>query len=243
MIADRRPPLILAENLRRHYLVGTETVRALDDVSFAIGPGEFVAIIGPSGSGKSTMMNLLGALDIPTSGRLLFDNQDLAGLGNEDLAEIRNEKIGFIFQQFNLLPRTSALRQVLLPLSYSRTSNSRSGHMELARSMLAKVGLADRMQYLPSQLSGGQQQRIAIARALVNSPQLLLADEPTGALDSVTSGEIMGLLRSLNRQGLTIVVVTHDPDVAAQAHRVIKFRDGKIETDERPSMPILEVVS
>jgi putative ABC transport system ATP-binding protein len=225
------PPLIAVRGVDKVYRSGAETVRALDRVSFEIHEGELVAIMGPSGSGKSTMMNLLGALDVPTTGSILLNGNDVGKLSGDALADLRNRTIGFVFQQFNLLPRTTALRQVMLPLAYARP---RTTDPELqARMRLEQVGLGNRLGHHPQQLSGGQQQRVAIARALVNNPKLLLADEPTGALDSKTSADIMGLLCELNRQGITIVVVTHDADVARYARRRILFGDGAIVEDIR----------
>ena len=234
IVAEKRalkPPLIAVREVDKVYRSGEETVRALDRVSFEIQEGELVAIMGPSGSGKSTMMNLLGALDVPTSGSILLNGNDVGTLSSDALADLRNRTIGFVFQQFNLLPRTTALRQVMLPLSYARPPPAEP---ELqARMRLEQVGLGNRLCHHPQQLSGGQQQRVAIARALVNNPKLLLADEPTGALDSKTSADIMDLLCELNRQGITIVVVTHDADVARYARRRILFGDGAIVEDIR----------
>jgi putative ABC transport system ATP-binding protein len=222
-------PLIVVRSVHKTYKLGEQAVHALDDVSFKIDAGEFVAIMGPSGSGKSTMMHLIGALDVPTSGELRIAGQDVGGLSSDALAALRNSTIGFVFQQFNLLPRTTALRQVMLPLTYARP---RLRDWETAaRRRLEQVGLSDRLQHRPQQLSGGQQQRVAIARALVNNPTLLLADEPTGALDSKTSGEIMQLFSALNQQGITIVLVTHEADVAQHARRRIAFRDGRMVED------------
>jgi putative ABC transport system ATP-binding protein len=226
-----KPPLIAVREIEKIYGSGEETVRALDGVSFEIQEGEMVAIMGPSGSGKSTMMNLLGALDVPTAGSILINGNNVGNLSRDALADLRNRSIGFVFQQFNLLPRTTALRQVMLPLSYARP---RAADPELqARMRLEQVGLGNRLCHHPHQLSGGQQQRVAIARALVNNPKLLLADEPTGALDSKTSADIMALLCELNGQGLTIVVVTHNADVARYARRRIRFGDGAIVEDVR----------
>jgi putative ABC transport system ATP-binding protein len=224
-------PLIRSVGLTKTYRVGDQSVTALADVSLEIAPGEFVAIMGASGSGKSTMMNLIGALDVPTAGQLIIDGRNIGSLGVDELAELRNRSIGFVFQQFNLLARTSALRQVMLPLLYShpRPENAE----EMARARLADVGLADRLDHTPRQLSGGQQQRVAIARALINNPKILLADEPTGALDSRTSEEIMELFAGLNRQGITVVLVTHEPDIALWAERRITFRDGHVIEDVR----------
>jgi len=222
--------LIAASGVSKIYTMGDQTVRALDDVSLEIAEGEFVAIMGPSGSGKSTMMNLIGALDVPTSGSLSIDGRDISALSSDELADLRNRTIGFVFQQFNLLPRTPALRQVMLPLLYA---NPKPADPEaLARRRLEQVGLASRMDHHPRQLSGGQQQRVAIARALVNDPKILLADEPTGALDTRTTAEIMQLFCDLNEQGITVIVVTHEPDVAEYARRKIVFRDGCIVEDK-----------
>jgi putative ABC transport system ATP-binding protein len=209
--------------------MGEQRVKALDEVSLEVAAGEFVAIMGPSGSGKSTMMNLIGALDVPTTGSLEIDGRDIALLTSDELAEFRNRTIGFVFQQFNLLARTPALRQVMLPLVYA--SPRPTDPEATARRHLAEVGLADRAAHLPSQLSGGQQQRVAIARAIVNGPKILLADEPTGALDTATSEEIMRLFTRLNGGGITVIVVTHEPEVAAFARRRILFRDGRIVED------------
>ncbi len=224
-------PLISARDLTKVYTMGEQTVRALDGVSLEIAEGDFVAIMGASGSGKSTMMNLIGALDQPTSGALKIDGRDVAEMDSDELADLRNRRIGFVFQQFNLLPRMPALRQVMLPLLYAhpRPANIE----EMARERLVAVGLGDRLDHHPRQLSGGQQQRVAIARALVNNPKILLADEPTGALDTKTSEEIMALFTELNRQGITVILVTHEPDIAAYAKRRITFRDGHIVDDER----------
>lgn len=221
--------LIRAENVSKIYPMGDQTVRALDDVSLEIAKGDFVAIMGSSGSGKSTMMNLIGALDRPTSGRLWLDGRDIAHMKADELADLRNVTIGFVFQQFNLLARTPAINQVMLPLLYARP---RPADLEArARHRLEQVGLGQRLDHLPSQLSGGQQQRVAIARALVNNPKILLADEPTGALDSKTSAEIMTLFADLNREGITVILVTHEPDIAEHARRKLVFRDGKIVDD------------
>jgi putative ABC transport system ATP-binding protein len=229
--ASSTPTLIEARRISKVYTVGEQTVRALDDVSLTIGLGEFVAIMGPSGSGKSTMMNLIGALDVPSTGTMELDRRNIAEMSSDALADLRNRTIGFVFQQFNLLPRTTALRQVMLPLMYATPKPADAEAM--ARRCLEQVGLADRMDHYPRQLSGGQQQRVAIARALVNNPKLLLADEPTGALDSKTSEEIMALFCQLNAEGITVVVVTHEREVAEYARRRVLFRDGNIVEDLR----------
>ncbi len=222
-------PLLSASGVSKIYHMGDQTLRALDNVSLEIGDGEFVAIMGPSGSGKSTMMNLIGALDVPTSGALAIDGRDISTMSSDELAILRNRTIGFVFQQFNLLPRTPALRQVMLPLLY--TSPKPDNAEEMAQRRLEQVGLGNRLDHHPRQLSGGQQQRVAIARALVNNPKILLADEPTGALDSRTSTEIMQLFCELNEQGITVVIVTHESEVAEFARRKITFRDGHIVED------------
>ena len=228
------PALIRVEDLAKDYRMGSNVVPALRGVSLEIGAGEFVAVMGPSGSGKSTFMNLLGCLDHPSGGRYWLDSQEVSQLSGDELAQVRNRKLGFVFQHFNLLARTSAQDNVALPLLYSdMPPGERHRH---AAQRLAQVGLAERMDHHPAQLSGGQQQRVAIARALVNDPQLVLADEPTGALDSRTSVEIMALLQQLNREGITIVLVTHENDVAHFAGRIINFRDGKVVHDQ-PNTP------
>jgi len=228
--------IIAVDGLTKDYHLGSHTVHALRGVSVTIEPGEFVAVMGPSGSGKSTFMNLLGCLDTPTAGRYVVDGEDVAGLSPDALARIRNAKIGFVFQQFNLLPRTSALENVELPLLYAGVSARE--RRARARARLAAVALADRESHQPSQLSGGQQQRVAIARALVNNPAVILADEPTGNLDSRTSVEVLTLLQRLNREGLTIVLVTHEADIAAYAGRILSFKDGRLRADERVAAPL-----
>jgi len=222
--------LIATHGLTKEYRLGPHTVHALRGLSVEVERGEFVAIMGPSGSGKSSFMNILGCLDSPTEGSYVLDGQDVAGLSRAQLARIRNGKIGFVFQTFNLLPRTSALENVELPLIYARLpARERRAR---ARAQLAAVGLADRAHHHPNQLSGGQQQRVAIARALVNDPAVLLADEPTGNLDTRTSVEILVLMQQLNRQGITIVLITHESDIAAYASRVLTLRDGRLLRDE-----------
>ena len=228
--------LIEIRSLVKHYRVGALSVHALKGVSLDIARGEFVAIMGPSGSGKSTLMNILGCLDKPTSGTYLLDGVSVGTLGRDQLAEIRGEKIGFVFQQFNLLARTSAVENVELPLLYTETPAAERRQRALAA--LEAVGLSDRAGHHPSQLSGGQQQRVAIARALVNRPRIILADEPTGALDTRTSIEIMEIFQRLNREsGITMIVVTHEPDIAAYAGRNIHFRDGRLQKDVRVDRP------
>jgi putative ABC transport system ATP-binding protein len=222
--------LFRTENLCKDYQVGSEVVHALRSVNLEVMPGEFLAVMGPSGSGKSTFMNLLGCLDTPTSGALELEGRQVSTLSSLKRARIRNQRIGFVFQNFNLLPRTSALHNVALPLRYGRTSPKQ--RIERAREVLAAVGLADRIGHHPSQLSGGQQQRVAIARALVNRPAIIMADEPTGALDTRTGFEVISLFQRLNQQGMTIVLVTHEPEIAAFARRLVRFRDGKLVHDE-----------
>ena len=225
------PPLIVAEHLTRTYVLGNEELHALDDVSLVVDEGEFVAIMGSSGSGKSTLMNVLGCLDRPSSGRYVLAGRDVSQQSRGQLAEIRNALIGFVFQNFNLLPRTSAIENVELPLVYAGLS--RELRRERSQAALERVGLGGRLHHRPSQLSGGQQQRVAIARAIVNRPRLVLADEPTGNLDSKTSASVMALFQELWKDGLTILYVTHEPDVAAYASRVIVVRDGRLLSDER----------
>lgn len=221
--------MIEVKALSRHYRMGPTTVKALDGVDFSIAAGEFVAIVGPSGSGKSTLMNVLGCLDSPTLGSYKLAGEETSNLGRNELAEIRSRRIGFVFQSFNLLPRESALENVSLPLIYQGVPLKR--RKETALEMLAKVGLEGRENHVPSELSGGQRQRVAIARALAGRPSILLADEPTGALDTKTGVEIMSLFHALHDEGATIILVTHDPKVARQAARVIQIQDGKILAD------------
>jgi len=222
--------IIRLGNITRHFTVGTEIVKALRSITLTIKKNEFVALMGPSGSGKSTLMNLLGCLDTPTSGEYLLNGNDVSKLYDNELAEIRNKEIGFIFQTFNLLPRSTALENVMLPLIYAGIGKNR--RIEMATNSLEKVGLSDRMAHKPNELSGGQRQRVATARALVNQPSIILADEPTGNLDSKTSIEIMGLLEEIHKAGNTIIVVTHEEDIAHHAHRIIRLMDGEVETDE-----------
>jgi putative ABC transport system ATP-binding protein len=222
--------LIHTRDLVKVYTMGDTEIHALDKVSVDIDKGEFVAVMGPSGSGKSTFMNVLGCLDRPSSGQYVLQGKNISNLPGDELATVRNRNIGFVFQQFNLLARTPALENVELPLVYAGVA--KKDRVEKAMSMLRRVGLGERAQHHPGQLSGGQQQRVAIARALVTEPLLILADEPTGALDSRTSLEIMALLQELNRQGMTVVLVTHEPDIARFARRILGFRDGQVVQDE-----------
>ena len=222
--------IILTHKLTREYDMGSELVRALRGVSVQIRKNEYVAVMGPSGSGKSTLMNLIGCLDTPTSGEYWLNGQKVSDLVDDELARIRNKEIGFVFQTFNLLPRADALHNVELPLIYAGLSAK--ARRERAAEALTRVGLADRMDHRPNELSGGQRQRVAIARALVNTPSILLADEPTGNLDSTTSQEIMGVFADLHRQGQTVVMVTHEQDIAAHAARVVTLRDGLVATDQ-----------
>jgi putative ABC transport system ATP-binding protein len=228
-------PLIITRELTKSYELGGLAVQALRGVSLSINAGEFVAVMGPSGSGKSTFMNLLGCLDTPSSGDYLLAGERISGLDNDALAMIRNRRIGFVFQSFNLLPRTSALENISLPLLYCGVPAEE--RKQRAATRLAEVGLAERGHHHPAQLSGGQQQRVAIARALINDPVLILADEPTGALDTLTSCEVMALLQQLNARGMTVVVVTHERDIADFAHRVVTFRDGRVVEDHPVDQP------
>jgi len=222
--------IINLKEISRFYEVGTETVKALNYITLSIHSNEFVAMMGPSGSGKSTLMNILGCLDTPTHGNYFLNSVDVSKMTDSALASVRNKEIGFIFQTFNLLPRSTALENVVLPLIYA--GYPKRQRIEMAKEVLAHVGLADRMNHRPNELSGGQRQRVAIARALVNKPSIVLADEPTGNLDSKTSVEIMGLLEEIHSEGNTIILVTHEPDIALHAHRIIKLKDGEIESDK-----------
>ena len=230
-------PLIDIQNITKVYQMGTQEVRALAGVTLSVEEGEYVAIMGPSGSGKSTMMNVLGCLDTPTSGDYFLNNENVSEMTDDELARIRNREIGFVFQTFNLLPRVNCLQNVELPLVYSGLRKGQ--RREMAAGALTSVGLGDRMDHKPNELSGGQRQRVAVARALVNNPSILLADEPTGNLDSKTSEEIMQLFESLHQAGNTILVVTHEEDIAQHARRIIRLRDGLIETDQRVEHPTL----
>ena len=231
--------VIKLEKIVKNYKVGTQIVRALRSVSLTINKGEYVAIMGASGSGKSTLMNVIGCLDTPTSGTYVLSNSDVSHLSDDELAEIRNKEIGFVFQTFNLLPRNTALENVMLPLVYAGIKKQE--RIMKAEKILAEVGLSDRVEHKPNELSGGQRQRVAVARALVNNPSILLADEPTGNLDSQTSNEIMLLMDRLHKKGNTIVLVTHEHDIAMHAYRQIHLKDGHIESDEmvpHPTTPV-----
>jgi putative ABC transport system ATP-binding protein len=228
-----KPKIIETQGLSKDYVMGDQVVHALRNVDLTIVEGEFVAIMGPSGSGKSTFMNLIGCLDRPSSGDFLLNGERVSAMNDNQLADIRNRYIGFVFQNFNLLPRTSALKNVELPLIYSGAKH----RADKAKHALEVVGLAQRMDHKPSELSGGQQQRVAIARAIVNDPVMILGDEPTGNLDSRTSEEIMALFQDLNRQGKTVIVVTHEEDIARHCKRVIRFKDGRIQKDETVENP------
>jgi putative ABC transport system ATP-binding protein len=222
-------PVIRVENISRVYKVGSETIHALRSITLDINKNEYVALMGSSGSGKSTLMNVLGCLDTPSDGRYLLNGTDVSGMSDNQLAEIRNSQIGFVFQTFNLLPRSTALENVALPLIYAGLPKAQ--RIERAMKALQDVGLADRVTHRPNELSGGQRQRVAIARALVTQPAIILADEPTGNLDSKTSYEIMGLLEEIHKKGNTVVLVTHEEDIARHAHRIVRLKDGLVESD------------
>ncbi len=221
--------VIEIKKITKFYQVGTQVVKALQGVDIAISKGEYVAIMGPSGSGKSTLMNIIGALDTPTGGQYVLNGTDVSRMSDDNLAEIRNKEIGFVFQTFNLLPRYTALENVMLPLIYSGVPKNR--RIELAQEALLNVSLADRVTHKPNELSGGQRQRVAVARALINKPSIILADEPTGNLDSKTSADIMRLFGEIHAKGNTIILVTHEEDIARYAHRIVRLRDGHIESD------------
>ncbi|MCF8231157.1 MAG: ABC transporter ATP-binding protein [Bacteroidales bacterium] len=223
--------VIRLSNITRHYHIGTVVVKALRGVSLTVHRNEFLALMGPSGSGKSTMMNLIGCLDTATSGTYILNNQDVSGLNDNQLADIRNREIGFVFQTFNLLPRSTALDNVMLPQVYAGIPKKQ--RIERAKEVLKEVDLDERMEHKPNELSGGQRQRVAIARALVNKPSLLLADEPTGNIDSKASLEIMGLIEKLHEEGNTVILVTHEPDIAQHAHRIVRLMDGEIVSDKQ----------
>ncbi|MDO8928963.1 MAG: ABC transporter ATP-binding protein [Bacteroidota bacterium] len=228
--------VIKLEKIVKNYKVGTQIVRALRSVSLTINKGEYVAIMGASGSGKSTLMNVIGCLDTPTSGTYILSNSDVSHLSDDELAEIRNKEIGFVFQTFNLLPRNTALENVMLPLVYAGIKKQE--RIMKAEKILAEVGLSDRVEHKPNELSGGQRQRVAVARALVNNPSILLADEPTGNLDSKISEEIMQLFAEIHRKGNTLIVVTHEESIALHAHRIIRLKDGEIESDVVNENPV-----
>ncbi len=223
--------IIKISDIKRSFLLGTEEIQVLKGINLEIEKGDYVALMGPSGSGKSTLMNILGCLDTPTSGTYILNNKDVSKLTDNQLAEIRNKEIGFVFQTFNLLPRTTAIDNVALPMIYA--GKSKNERTQRAEKVLSQVGLQDRMDHHPNQLSGGQRQRVAVARALVNNPSIILADEPTGNLDTKTSIEIMALFDQIHKKGNTIILVTHEEDIAAHAHRIIRLRDGVIESDIR----------
>ena len=217
------------KDLKKHYQTGTQTVKALNGIDLAVNKGEFISIMGPSGSGKTTLMNIIGCLDTPTEGTYNLNNKSVSQLDDDELAKIRNKEIGFVFQSFHLLPRSTALNNVMLPLKYAGCSESEA--IKRSEDVLDKVGLIDRMNHSPSELSGGQQQRVAIARALVNNPSILFADEPTGNLDSKTGADVMNLFKELNNQGQTIILITHEDNIAAQSNRIITIMDGLIKSD------------
>lgn len=222
-------PIIELKDIKKEYKIGTEEIHALSGVTLNIFKNEYVALMGPSGSGKSTLMNMLGCLDSPTSGEYILNNLSVAKMSDNELAEVRNKQIGFVFQTFNLLPRSTTLENVMLPLVYAGIE--KSTREEMAKKVLEQVGLGNRMSHKPNELSGGQRQRVAIARALVNNPAIILADEPTGNLDSKTSVEIMGLFEDIHKNGNTIILVTHEEDIAMHAHRIVRLKDGRVESD------------
>ena len=224
-------PVIAIKDLRKTYIMGTDVINALKSITMNIFTNEYVALMGPSGSGKSTLMNLLGCLDTPSEGTYLLNDINVSSMSDSELAEVRNKMIGFVFQTFNLLPRMSSLENVALPLVYSGIKQNE--RLQKAEHALESVGLQDRMMHKPNELSGGQRQRVAIARALVNNPAIILADEPTGNLDTKTSAEIMAIFEKIHKQGNTVILVTHEPDIAAYAHRIIRLRDGLIESDAK----------
>ena len=227
--------IIEVKNLARHFRVGSELIKAIKQIDLSIQLNEFVALMGQSGSGKSTLMNILGCLDTPTDGTYTLNNHQVSELRDNDLAKIRNKEIGFVFQTFNLLPRSTALENVMLPLVYAGVS--KEDREERALTALDKVGLADRVNHRPNELSGGQRQRVAVARALVNNPSIISADEPTGNLDSATSIEIMALFQDIHKNGNTVIIVTHEEDIAQYAHRIVRLKDGEVESDERNQNP------
>jgi putative ABC transport system ATP-binding protein len=232
--------ILQLENIRKSYFLGKQELPVLKGISLGISKNEYVALMGPSGSGKSTLMNILGCLDSPTGGKYILNGKDVSRMLDDDLAEVRNREIGFVFQQFNLLPRLTAAENVALPLIYSGVSKKE--RTERAEAVLGKVKLEDRMHHKPNELSGGQCQRVAIARALINNPAIILADEPTGNLDSKTSYEIMDILGKIHADGNTVILVTHEEDISAFAHRVVRLKDGLIETDRRNEKPAVSVL-
>lgn len=239
-MSDKNEVIIQTSNISKRYVMGTEVVQALKTIDITIRKGEYVAFMGPSGSGKSTLMNIIGCLDTPTTGSYILNGNDVSRMSENDLAEIRNKEIGFVFQTFNLLPRQSSLENVALPLIYA--GYNKTNRTTRAQSVLESVGLGDRSGHRPNELSGGQRQRVAVARALVNDPSILLADEPTGNLDTKTSYEIMELFENIHEKGNTIIMVTHEEDIAQYAHRIIRLRDGLVESDiinEEPTNPRL----
>jgi len=234
---NKRTEVIRIEDLHKIYILGSQQVNALDGVSLSIHKNDYIAIMGPSGSGKSTMMNILGCLDTPTSGKYILGGTDVSQMADSQLAEVRNKQIGFVFQSFNLLPRYSSLENVALPLIYNGIPEKE--RIKLATAALEVVGLSDRMDHKPSELSGGQRQRVAIARAIINTPTIILADEPTGNLDTKTSIEIMNIFEKIYRQGNTIIIVTHEEDISKFARRIVRLRDGKVESDTINPAPTL----